>query len=109
MVELSDGGGGLPYLGSATAYNAGDWENALRTFHDSGVYDTELGLIDSIAKGWLLRFVHAGGTRARTGARTPSALGSRSSTAASSRSSSTSTRRRCPTTPRSTPTTSRSG
>ena len=60
MVELSDGGGGLPYLGSATAYNAGDWENALRTFHDSGVYDTELGQIDSIAKGWVLRFVHAG-------------------------------------------------
>jgi predicted secreted acid phosphatase len=60
MVELSDGGGGLPYLGSATSYNAGDWENALRTFHDSGVYDTELGQIDAIAQKWVVRFVHAG-------------------------------------------------
>ena len=60
MVELSDGGGGLPYLGSATSYNAGDWENALRGFHDSGVYDTELGQIDSIAQAWVSRFVHAG-------------------------------------------------
>jgi predicted secreted acid phosphatase len=60
LIELSDGGGGLPYLGSATSYNAGDWENALRTFHDSGVYDTELGQIDSIAQAWVQRFVHAG-------------------------------------------------
>ena len=37
VFELFDGGGGLPYLGSATSYNAGDWEPALRTFHDSGV------------------------------------------------------------------------
>jgi predicted secreted acid phosphatase len=60
LIELSDGGGGLPYLGSATSYNAGDWENALRTFHDSGVYDTEIGQIDSIAQAWVQRFVHAG-------------------------------------------------
>jgi hypothetical protein len=60
LIELSDGGGGLPYLGSATSYNAGDWENALRTFHDSGVYDTELAQIDKIADAWLVRFVHAG-------------------------------------------------
>jgi hypothetical protein len=60
LVELSDGGGGLPYLGSPTAYNAGDWENALRLFHDSGVYNTELTQIDKIADAWLLRFVHAG-------------------------------------------------
>jgi hypothetical protein len=60
LIELSDGGGGLPYLGSATSYNAGDWENALRTFHDSGVYDTELAQIDKIADKSLLRFVHAG-------------------------------------------------
>jgi hypothetical protein len=60
MVELSDGGGGLPYLGSATSYNAGDWENALRTFHDSGVYDTELGQIDAIAQKWVARYAHAG-------------------------------------------------
>ena len=37
MVELYDGGGGLPYLGSSTSYNAGAWENTLRTYHDSGV------------------------------------------------------------------------
>ena len=60
LIELSDGGGGLPYLGSATSYNAGDWENALRTFHDTGVYDTELAQIDKIADAWLVRFVHAG-------------------------------------------------
>ncbi|MEN3284623.1 MAG: hypothetical protein V7607_5763 [Solirubrobacteraceae bacterium] len=60
LIELSDGGGGLPYLGSSTSYNAGDWENALRTFHDSGVYDTELAQIDKIADAWVLRFVHAG-------------------------------------------------
>jgi len=60
LIELSDGGGGLPYLGSATSYNAGDWENALRTFHDSGVYDTELAQIDKVADKSLLRFVHAG-------------------------------------------------
>ena len=34
MIELWDGGGGLPYLGAPTSYNAGDWENALRTYHD---------------------------------------------------------------------------
>jgi hypothetical protein len=45
VVELFDGGGGLPYLGSPTSYNAGDWEPALRNFHDSGVYDTELAQI----------------------------------------------------------------
>ncbi|HEY7620043.1 MAG TPA: HAD family acid phosphatase [Solirubrobacteraceae bacterium] len=49
VVELYDGGGGLPYLGSATSYNAGDWEPALRQFHDSGVYDTELAQIDDLA------------------------------------------------------------
>src|ERR1700751_4499998 len=49
MVELYDGGGGLPYLGSTTSYNAGDWENALRTYHDSGVYEQQVGQIDAIA------------------------------------------------------------
>ena len=29
MVELWDGGGGLPYLGSQNSYNAGDWQPAL--------------------------------------------------------------------------------
>ena len=37
VFELYDGGGGLPYLGSSTSYNAGDWENALRAYHQLGV------------------------------------------------------------------------
>jgi hypothetical protein len=60
MVELNDGGGGLPYLGSATSYNAGDWENALRTFHDSGVYGNEIAQIDTIADAWVVRYTSAG-------------------------------------------------
>jgi predicted secreted acid phosphatase len=55
MVELWDGGGGLPYLGSPTSYNAGDWENALRTYHDSGVYMSQLGKVDAVAAQWLRR------------------------------------------------------
>jgi predicted secreted acid phosphatase len=55
MVELYDGGGGLPYLGSTTSYNAGDWENALRTYHDSGVYLQQVKQIDDIAKASLTR------------------------------------------------------
>ena len=50
MVELYDGGGGLPYLGSTTSYNAGDWEDALRTYHDSGVYLNQVAQIDAIAQ-----------------------------------------------------------
>src|SRR4051794_12479991 len=50
MVELYDGGGGLPYLGSTTSYNAGDWENTLRTYHDSGVYYNQVAQIDKIAQ-----------------------------------------------------------
>jgi HAD superfamily, subfamily IIIB (Acid phosphatase) len=65
VFELYDGGGGLPYLGSATSYNAGDWEPALRNFHDSGVYDTELAQIDKIAKAAVLRAVHKGDFRGR--------------------------------------------
>jgi hypothetical protein len=58
MVELYDGGGGLPYLGSSTSYNAGDWENALRTYAngpdgiplgDDAVYVQQLAQIDAIA------------------------------------------------------------
>jgi predicted secreted acid phosphatase len=48
MVELYDGGGGLPYLGSTTSYNAGDWENALKAYHDT-VYEQQIGQIDAIA------------------------------------------------------------
>src|SRR3954454_7596508 len=50
MVELYDGGGGLPYLGSTTSYNAGDWEGTLRTYHDSGVYFNQIAQIDTIAQ-----------------------------------------------------------
>ena len=67
VVELFDGGGGLPYLGSPTAYNAGDWEPALRNFHDSGVYDTELEQIDKIAEKAVLRSVHKGDFRSHKG------------------------------------------
>src|SRR6185295_12240388 len=67
VVELFDGGGGLPYLGSATSYNAGDWEPALRNFHDSGVYDTELTQIDKLAEKAVLRSVHKGQVRGHKG------------------------------------------
>src|SRR3954447_7045000 len=50
MVELYDGGGGLPYLGSTTSYNAGDWEPALRTYHDNGTYLRQVSQIDAIAQ-----------------------------------------------------------
>jgi hypothetical protein len=67
VVELFDGGGGLPYLGSPTSYNAGDWEPALRNFHDSGVYATELTEIDELAEKAVLRSVHKGDFRSHTG------------------------------------------
>ena len=53
LVQLSDGGGGLPYLGSSTSYNAGALVQALTQYHDSGVYDAELALIDGVAAQWL--------------------------------------------------------
>ena len=65
MVELYDGGGGLPYLGSTTSYNAGDWENALRTYHDSGVYLHQVAQIDAIAE----KAIEQGRPRTRLGAR----------------------------------------
>jgi HAD superfamily, subfamily IIIB (Acid phosphatase) len=67
VVELFDGGGGLPYLGSPTSYNAGDWEPALRNFHDTGVYDTELTEIDKLAEKAVLRSVHRGDFRSHKG------------------------------------------
>ncbi len=67
VVELFDGGGGLPYLGSPTSYNAGDWEPALRNFHDSGVYDTELTEVDKLAEKAVLRSVHKGDSRSHHG------------------------------------------
>src|SRR5947208_16966298 len=71
MVELYDGGGGLPYLGSTTSYNAGDWENALRTYHDNGTYVAQIAQIDAIADnvvkratphGWQARLKRARAT-----------------------------------------------
>ena len=97
----------LPRL--ATSYNAGDWEPALRNFHDSGVYDTELAEIDKLAEKAVVRSVHKGDFRSHKG-RFHKGHGRRArrttTTARSSRSCSTSTRRRCRTTTRSTPTTS---
>src|SRR3954470_16367801 len=55
MVELWDGGGGLPYLGSATSYNAGDWEPNLRAYHDTGVYDQQIAKVDAVAERWVRR------------------------------------------------------
>jgi hypothetical protein len=65
MVELYDGGGGLPYLGSTTSYNAGDWENALRTYHDSGTYLDQVAQIDRIAQNALDRGVRKYRVKAR--------------------------------------------
>jgi hypothetical protein len=55
MTELYDGGGGLPYLGVSHPYDAGDWENSLREFHDNGTYAAELQRIDAIADRWVKR------------------------------------------------------
>lgn len=74
MVELYDGGGGLPYLGSSNSYNAGDWENALRTYHDNGTYVAQIAQIDAIAdnvikratpRGWQAKLKRARATAAK--------------------------------------------
>src|SRR4029078_11283615 len=54
-VELYGGGGGLPYLGSSTSYNAGDWENTLRAYHDNGTYTSQLGKVAAVAAQGLRR------------------------------------------------------
>lgn len=56
MVELWDGGGGLPYLGSTTSYNAGDLAAALTNYHDSGVYEQQIAKVDAVAITWLNKF-----------------------------------------------------
>lgn len=58
MITLWDGGGGLPYLGSTTSYNAGDLKAVLTQYHDSGVYEQQLGKVDAVAAKWLNRFGH---------------------------------------------------
>jgi predicted secreted acid phosphatase len=64
MVELYDGGGGLPYLGSSTSYNAGDWENALRTYANNGAIDTsvymnQIAQVDAVAQKTIDRVAHS--------------------------------------------------
>jgi predicted secreted acid phosphatase len=63
-VQLSDGGGGLPYLGATAPYNAGALVPALTAFHDSGTYDHEITQIDSLADAWVRR--QGSGSTART-------------------------------------------
>ena len=61
MVELWDGGGGLPFLGATQSYNAGDWENALRKYHADGVYEKQIGKVDAVAARWITRAGRRGG------------------------------------------------
>jgi predicted secreted acid phosphatase len=53
MYETYDGGGGLPYLGVDHSYNAGDWEDTLREYHDGPTYQAQLMKVDSIADRWV--------------------------------------------------------
>ncbi|HET6506769.1 MAG TPA: HAD family acid phosphatase [Baekduia sp.] len=53
LIELWDGGGGLPYLGSSTSYNAGDLTSVLTQYHDSGVYEAQIAKVDAVAVQWL--------------------------------------------------------
>jgi hypothetical protein len=62
MVELWDGGGGLPYLGVSHPYNAGDWQDSLREYYDSGVYMDQLTKVDAVAERFL-RWADRGGRR----------------------------------------------
>jgi HAD superfamily, subfamily IIIB (Acid phosphatase) len=61
MTELYDGGGGLPYLGVSHPYDAGDWEDSLREFHDNGTYAADLQRIDAIADRWVRHAAHGRG------------------------------------------------
>src|SRR3954454_13097720 len=64
MVELSDGGGGLPYLGSSTSYNAGDWQDALRAYYTNRIYDHQITQVDQVAEATIDRFAHASARKA---------------------------------------------
>jgi hypothetical protein len=55
IVQLDDGAGGLPFLGVHHPYNAGDWENTLREYHDNGTYAGEITLIDTLAERYALK------------------------------------------------------
>jgi predicted secreted acid phosphatase len=72
MVENWDGGGGLPYLGSSTSYNAGDLTAVLTQYHDSGVYEQQIAKVDAVAVQWLNKFrmqAHAARSKHATKAR----------------------------------------
>lgn len=66
LFQLSDGGAGLPYLGVSHPYNAGDWEPALREYHDSGVYDREVAMVDQLADQRMRQAGHRYVTGARS-------------------------------------------
>jgi predicted secreted acid phosphatase len=68
-VQLSDGGGGLPYLGASAPYNAGALVQALTQFHDSGVYDRELAQIGDLADRWVRGQGRGDARSSRTSAR----------------------------------------
>ncbi len=53
VVEFYDGGSGLPNLGAATSYSAGDWEAVLRAFHDNGLYTARIAEIDDLAAAYV--------------------------------------------------------
>jgi predicted secreted acid phosphatase len=60
MTETYDGGGGLPYLGSATSYNAGDWEKNLRAYatptgDTPSAYEQQIAKVDAVASKWIAR------------------------------------------------------
>ena len=60
MVELWDGGGGLPYLGSSGSYNAGDWDKQLRAYatptgDKPSVYEQQIAKVDAVAAKWITR------------------------------------------------------
>jgi acid phosphatase class B len=63
MVELWDGGGGLPYLGSSGSYNAGDWEANLKAYATPpappatgpSVYVQQIAKVDKVAEAWISR------------------------------------------------------
>jgi hypothetical protein len=56
VVQLAGDAGGLPFLGATAPYNAGDWENALRKYHDDHVYDAQLAQIGALADRHIKRF-----------------------------------------------------
>jgi hypothetical protein len=67
LIELPDGGGGLPYLGATQSYNAGDLKGVLTAYHDTGVYEQQLAKVDAVAVTWLNRF-RAKATKAKRAA-----------------------------------------